>query len=122
MNSKGTRPLVLKNKTKYKRPLYSNETIISVSKDTRFIISKLVLQQLNINRLEHGLIIEPINDKLFIKKGHKSNNTYNFRVSDRNTYIFYSKELYEYLISFFKLEPKQNFTLRILLNNQVTLK
>jgi hypothetical protein len=96
---------------------YQNKPIIRVAKKKQsiFIVSKLLLKQLEFNPDIHGLMFGFKDKKLHVLKELKESDNYHLSPADANTMRFRSNDLYEHLSKFYN---KQDFT--ILLQNDLT--
>lgn len=94
---------------------YYKKPIIRVTKHTQaaFIMSKLIIERLNLDTSKEAVMFGFKSGKLYIFKEPKEDDNYHLSVGDTNTYRFKSVELYELLINFYKLENDKEFVLEM---------
>jgi hypothetical protein len=86
-------------------------------KQSVFIVSKLILKQMDINPETDGIMFGFKDKKLHIFKELKESDNYHLSVADANTMRFRSNDLFEHISKHF---GKQDFTIE--LQNDLTFK
>ena len=79
-------------------------------KQSVFIVSKLILKQMDINPEMHGIMFGFKDKKLHIFKELKESDNYHLSDADTNTMRFRSNDLFEHLSKFYN---KQDFTIEL---------
>lgn len=92
--------------------LYQLRPIIKVAKKKQsiFIVSKLILKQMNINPETDGIMFGFKDKKLHIFKELKESDNYHLSDADTNTMRFRSNDLFEHLSKFYN---KEDFTIEL---------
>ena len=103
--------------------IYEEKPVMRITANTQksFIISKLALKHLKINVKTDALMFGLQDKKLHVFKEKKDTDNYHLCVSDTNTYRFRSKELYGFLVDFFKIDVNVEFLLELQTDNTFKL-
>jgi hypothetical protein len=104
-----------KTKHRHRMNIYKNNPVIRIAKATqaRFIVSKLIADELNINTETEAIMFGLKDKKLHIWKEKKENDNYHLAKADANTYRFRNLELYDFVSDFFKVAKDKVFIIEM---------